>query len=710
MTGAPVRRTRYLLGVESAKLAGVVRLLGVTALKTDPVLARPPLATVRRLAISTKSRPLDTSVLEISSAAILAALDQARRPGEELALQLLLGPRLAGSVVGSDASAPVPLRRALVGYPAGNPKGKLDAEARGALAAKISLPGFTAAARLGVSADSPARRQQLAMWLLGALKRLESPGLSLRLRPDTPAAFGAGQEVTLPGRPALRLNIAEAAALAVVPVGEHELPGLTPLHPRSLPVPGKPGRPDADHALVGVATAPACAGAPLLRSTAALLRHTYLVGPTGGGKSVLALNLVLHDIAAGRGVVVIEPKGDLVQDILERIPASRADDVVVFDPLRADGIVGLNPLNTAVGGAARSPELRADSVYSIFREMFGDSLGVRSADILNACLLTLAAQPDASLVQIPTLLTNPAFRRPRVARVAGDIELGRFWADYESYKDPVRATITAPLMNKLRAVVMKPSIRRVLGQARPKFDVRDVFTKHRILLVPLPVHTLGDEGGELIGSLVTSQLWDAAREQAAIPPEQRTPVSIYLDEVQKFLRLGGDVADALATSRSYAVGWTLANQYLGQLGDTVREAVLTNCRSRVVFQTGRDDATVFAKSAVRRPGSSGGEDLTPEDFMALGQFEVYASLFDHGQTQPFASGRTLPPPPVTAGARQLREQSARRYGVPAEQIEADFASWSGLPADTSDGALAVSTPLAEPAGAATEVGLRRRVP
>jgi hypothetical protein len=422
----------------------------------------------------------------------------------------------------------------------------------------------------------------------------------------------------------------------------------------------------------------------------------HVIGPTGVGKSVLLLNLVLQDIAGGSGAVVIEPKGDLVEDLLARIPAHRHGDVVVFDPTSSDGVIGLNPLGgvstgaSSGSGAGGSPELRADGVLAIFTSVFGDALGPRTTDILHACLLTLARRSDASLVQVPLLLTDPIFRRSRVAAVMGDLALGPFWAWYENLKDSERSSVIAPLMNKLRAVVLlNPFTRRTLGQVEPRFQVRQVFTEHKILLVPLPVTALGSEGAALLGSLVVGQVWQAARERARIPVAERTPVPVLLDECQQFMRLS-DLPDALATSRSYGVGWVLAHQYLAQLPPDMRAAVMANCRSRVVFQTSHDDAVTFAKE-------SGGR-LEPVDFTDLPAYQVYASLLEHGQAQPYASGRTLPPSPAISDAAALRKASAVRYGRPPHEIEARFRDWSDLSQAVSGGGQAGTAAADRPVG------------
>lgn len=662
---------RFLLGADGrAALRRIAGLLGATPVPLT--VSRGPVTTGRRLRLSTSHRPLATTRLDVPAAAILAALTVPRTNGEELVLQMLLGARIPATVVSADAQAPAGWWQLLTG----SGPGRLDAQARAALTEKTGLPGFRVDVRLGVAAATPARRQSLTLGLLGGLRLLQAPGVTMGLAPLAATRLGDGDLLGWPWRLGTRLNAAEVVGLAGLPVTDPRtdlaLPGLPPAHPRQLPPDGPLPAPGKDRVTVAVPTAPGASGM-LTRTTGALVRHLHVAGPTGVGKTALLLNVALQDMTAGRGVVVMDPKGDLVTDLLARIPAHRTDDVVVLDPL-AGHIVGLNPLaDTGEGLARNTSELRAGQVLSIFTGLFGDALGPRTTDVLHASLLTLARRPDASLVQIPRLLTDPGFRAPRITPVLADVALGPFWAWYQQLKDSERAAIIAPLMNKLRAVLLTPSVRRVLGQVQPKFTVRQVFTQNKILLVPLPAGQLGAQGASLLGSLIAAQVWDAARARTAIPASRRRPVSVILDEAQTFLGYQTDIADALATSRSYQVGWTIAHQHLGQLPAALREAVLSNARSRVVFQTGHADATVFAAQ------TSGPHKLEAEDFTSLPAFGAYVSLYDHGHTQPYVSARTLPPPPAIRNSSRLRDAATSRWGRTPEDIEAAFAPHTGTP-------------------------------
>ncbi len=662
---------RFLLGTQPAAIGRVAQALGATAVGlTAP---RASVTTARRLVVTNRRRALVSDILPISAKAILSALD-ACRPGEHLVLQVLLGPRLSGLVVPNTVSQPVPLHKLLV---SGDPNQPMDAESRAALVKKVCEPGFCAVVRLGVVATTPNRRRDLLVGLLGGLKRLEAPNVSLYLVDAKPAHL---DEVKAPLRWPLRLNVREVAAVAALPVGDDDLPGLPLLHPKPLPPVVGPFRPSEHRLVVAQATAPGVVGLPLpdgrpstpllTISTDALLRHLLVTGPTGVGKSVLLEHLIIQHIERGHGAVVVEPKGDLVDGVLARIPEHRRDDVVVLDPVDPSGrVVGLNPLTSANPGES-SPELRADAILSVFTGLFGAALGVRSTDVLHASLLTLAYNSHrvggTSLVQVQRLLTDPGFRSQMVGAVAGDMALGPFWAWYEVLSETNRAAVIAPLGNKLRAVLMKKSIRAVLGQARPKFDVAQIFTSNKILLVPLPAATLGQEGSALLGSLVVAAVWDAARQRARVPADRRSPVMVCLDEFQQFARLP-DIEDALATSRGYGVGWVLAHQFERQLPAAIQAAVRANVRSRVAFQLAHDDATVFAAGAV----GTDAQRPTAADFTALPAFHVYVSLMEQGQVQPYASGRTWPSRPTTSDPVALRRASAERYGRAAEEVEGE---------------------------------------
>ncbi|MEI2775169.1 MAG: type IV secretion system DNA-binding domain-containing protein [Tetrasphaera sp.] len=596
----------YLVGTPATSLAEVIAALkglvpGTTL--TPLIEQRAPSLTARQVKASTRHRPLRMDDLTLSTRALLGALSAAGRD-EHLVLQVVLGPRRIPLAVPtqSPSSAVAPWYEV-----AWHGNGQtIDSEKRTALRAKVADHGFACAVRVGVVAGSPDRRKTLLLGLLAALRTTEAAGVQLRHTPMNPGHVQTARRPLL--RWPLRLNAGEVLALLAWPLGDSDLPGQPALHPQRLPP--APGTTERGR-VVALSTSPGC-DAALSVSASNALHHTHVIGPTGVGKSVLLGRLIEQDIADGRGVVVIEPKGDLVDDVLAHIPQSRRGDIVVLDP-SDPAPVGLNPL--ALSG--RRPELVADAVLSVFKALYADSWGPRTQDILHACLLTLAKRKDASLVMLPLLLTNAGFRRSLTQTVTDPIALQPFWEWYESLSEGERNAAIAPVMNKLRPWLLNSSLRAVLGQREPAFTVRDVFTQRRVLLVPLRSGVIGKEAAMLLGSLVVATLWQTVQSRTAVDPAKRHPVMVYIDEVQDYLHLPTDLGDALAQARGLGVGFTLAHQFLGQLTPAMRAAVLSNARSRVCFQLSHEDAVVMSK---------GHPELGSDDFTALGQYEIYASL------------------------------------------------------------------------------------
>ena len=383
-----------------------------------------------------------------------------------------------------------------------------------------------------------------------------------------------------------------------------------------------------------------------------------MIGPTGVGKSTLLLGLIAQDMAAGHGVIVVDPKGDLAADALDRVPPGRLRDVVVLDPADEACPAGFNLL----AGPAEASELLVDQLVGTLHNLWKTSWGPRTDDILRAALLTLVGQPGMTICEVPLLLGDAGFRRRLVGRVDDPVALGPFWAWYEALSEAERIQVTGPVLNKLRAFLLRRSLRNVLGQADAQLDLGQVLARRQILIVPLSKGMLGEEAAALFGSLLIARLWQTVMTRAAVTPAERRPVFVYIDEFQDYLRLPTDIADVLAQARGLGLGLTLAHQHLGQLPGPVKEAVLANARSRVIFQTAAADAG--------RLGREVAPYLTPADILGLGPFEVAVSLSADNRTAPPATGRTLPPPAVTGMAAAARAQSRSSYGRPRDEVEA----------------------------------------
>jgi hypothetical protein len=401
----------------------------------------------------------------------------------------------------------------------------------------------------------------------------------------------------------------------------------------------------------------------LALATSDRLRHTWVAGPTGTGKSTLLGNLIVQDMQAGAGVVVIDPKGDLVSDVLDRVPAHRRADVIVVDPSETARPVGFNILRGSRDEQAR--ERTVDHVLHIFNDLYRSSWGPRTADVLRAGLLTLISTrardgSSFTLCELPELLTNQPFRAFVTQQNAIQGPLGSFWQWYESLSDAHQAEVIGPTLNKLRAFVLKAPLRLLLGQSQG-LDLQEVFTARRIVLVPLSKGTLGSETAQLVGSLLTASVWQATLRRIAIPPERRRAAWLYADEFQETVRLPIDLADMLAQARGLGLGLILAHQHLGQLPEAVKTAVLSTARTQVLFQLDYDDARAMEQRFA---------PLSAQDLMGLDQYEIALRPCVGGRTSSPVTGTTLPLPSGSTDGPALAVEARQRFGVPRADVEA----------------------------------------
>jgi hypothetical protein avisC_04786 len=639
-------------------------------------------------AVVVSARPLGTPLaaerLTTVVRAVLAALASTAE-GEELVVQLQLGRRFSPQVLGRVEPQGWLELLGLVPTPS------LSGERGRRMRAQVGRHRAAVCLRLGVRAASPLRQRTLLQGLLGALRLLEGPGVRLRARTEQPAKLDG---VRRPWRPRLELGAGEIVAMASWPVGEGALPATPSAHPRVLALPL--ARETQRAFATGVADQ---TGERLGISIGDALYHTVLLGPTGAGKSTALAHLALADITAGRGVLLIDPKTDLVADILARIPASRTRDVVVIDPTSSRP-VGINPLARAraaygasssvgggVPGGGASPELVADTVLATLKGVFAESWGVRVEQVLSAALVTLARTPEATLVDLPLLLTNAAYRQRLIAASGADpLGTGQFWAAYEALSEAQRQQWVGPVLTRLQPFLIRPHLRATLGQAAPSFDLGEVFTRRRIVLVSLNKGVLGAESARLLGSLLVGQLWPLILARAAVEPSQRHVVSVFIDEVQDYLSLPGSLADALAQARSLGAAFHLAHQYRGQLPSALKAGIDANARNKIIFSLSAVDAAELARQAI---------GLEAADFQLLPRFGVYARTMHHGRENPWCHATTLPPTPAVQDALALRASSQARYGQDAAQTEAALLARIGqndnTPGDTSGDAVARPT-------------------
>jgi hypothetical protein len=433
------------------------------------------------------------------------------------------------------------------------------------------------------------------------------------------------------------LAVAELARLAHLPADD-AAPGMERAGARAVPPPPHIAVPGPDAKAIGITdTNPA---RPVALRVADARQHTHILGATGAGKSELIARLVLTDAHAGRGVVVVDPKGDLVADLLGRLPEHLAYKVVLFDPDARTQPPILNPLD---GSDATSA---VENVVSVFSRVHAASWGPRTDDILRAALLTLRAMPQTpTLTDVPTLLTDGAFRQRAVAQLDDHVLRG-FWRWYDGQSDASREHVTAPLMNKLRSVLLRPYVRAALAGGPSTVKMDDVLDGG-ICLVRASVGTLGTDTARLFGSLVVAQVWQAATRRARIPQADRRDASLYLDECQHFLNLPYGVADILAEARGLRLAMTLAHQHLAQLPKELAEAVSANARNKIYFNASPEDA--------KRLAAHTSPHLASHDLSHLAAFHAVVRLVvDGGESRAFTIRTEALPPAVAGRARRIR--------------------------------------------------------
>ena len=646
-------KVRYLFGSENQycdKLKNVLTAHGNMQISDSEHATRKEITVAKELRISHPTLSLKTDNVLALARVALAAMAQTKND-EELALQIVLGPSFSPSPMPNKLYDP---HATWLSKISGN-VAPASPESRASYKEKCSNHGFLSVIRIGAGSESVAASNSLIFSLLSAFRILETAGVKIQTVSVKPALM---DEAHVPWHFPLRLTIKELTNFFLLPVGDEELPGVAGLHPKLLLPPvwlkDSKGNQVSNFGVCLDSHQPTRLGITPRDS----LEHTVILGPTGSGKSNVMLSLILENMKAGRSLLVIDPKADLVNDVLCRIPKSRENDVVVIDP--SDSCpVGFNPFAFKHG----NPELIADAILAVFKEIFADSWGVRSQDILSGALLTLAQEKDSSLVLLPTLLTDERFRKKITRNIDDKIGLEPFWAGFEAMGKAERNQVIAPVLNKMRQFILRPSLRNVLGQTKPKFSLEDLFNKRRIVLVSLNRGMIGAENARLLGSLIVGLTWTLALNRAKESPEKRHIVNIFIDELQDYLALPTDLSDALAQTRGLGVGLTLAHQYRSQLSPAIRAGIDANARNKIIFGLNAGDAKDLAAMA---------PELEAMDFMMLPRYRIYASLQHNGRNTDWISGKTLPPIPAFQSAAEMKAKSMERYGQDSKETEAEY--------------------------------------
>ncbi|WP_194890928.1 type IV secretion system DNA-binding domain-containing protein [Catenulispora pinisilvae] len=395
--------------------------------------------------------------------------------------------------------------------------------------------------------------------------------------------------------------------------------------------------------------------------------HLHIIGATGSGKSTLMANLVLADIAAGRGAVVIDPKGDLVPDILARLPEQAIEKTILLDPARED----IRPaLNVLAAKNEQQTELVVDNLVGIFRKIYTSYWGPRTDDIMRSAALSLlkvqatkrktgGASKPVTLTDIPLLLLADTAKRASMLEGLSDPVLTGFWDWYGDLSDASRAQAVGPLMNKLRAFLLRDFVKSTVAAPVSGFAMADVLNGG-VLLARLPKGLLGEETVRLLGSFIVASIWQAASARVGQAEDRRLDSSLTLDECHNFLTLPYPLEDMLAEARGYRLSLVLAHQNLAQLPADVREGVSANARSKVFFSVSPEDGRDLERHT--KPS------LLAHDLSHLGGYQAAARLVADGQETAAFTLRTRPLPPAIEGrAEQVLRDTARRHPATAAE-------------------------------------------
>jgi type IV secretory pathway TraG/TraD family ATPase VirD4 len=321
-------------------------------------------------------------------------------------------------------------------------------------------------------------------------------------------------------------------------------------------------------------------------------RHMYAIGQTGSGKSTLLGNCILQDVLAGRGFAFIDPHGDSAEQVIDSIPKFRIRDVVYFNPSDTDFPLGFNPLR---GVPDHLKAVATANLIATFRSIWRESWGPRMEHILSNTISALMEYPDnigISLLAIPKMLTEERFRR-RVLRHVNDPIVLTFWQnEFAAYNERQRAEVISPILNKIGAFARNPAMRNILGQSKNTFDLSYIMDNRKILVVNLSKGVLGEDMTNLLGSLLVCAIQQEVMKRASVSEDDRVDFHLYIDEFQNFTT---DAFDSIVSeARKYRLSLIIAHQYLSQLSETVRKAILGNVGNLVMFTLGGGDAETFS--------------------------------------------------------------------------------------------------------------------
>lgn len=394
-------------------------------------------------------------------------------------------------------------------------------------------------------------------------------------------------------------------------------------------------------------------------------RHMYIIGQTGAGKSGLLQLLTLNDIYHDQGIAIIDPHGDYATDMMKFIPEHRLNDVVYMNPTDTMFPMAFNPMEVFDENLKNHI---SSEIVGVLKRMFVDSWGPRLEYILRYTILALLDTPDSTMLGITRMLTEKGFRKKIISNIKDPV-VRNFWvSEFASWNEKFASEAVAPVLNKVGAFVANPLVRNIIGQPRSAFNIRDIMDEGKILVVNLSRGQVGEDNAAILGALLVTKIQLAAMSRANIPEEERRPFYLYVDEFQNFAT--DSFAVILSEARKYGLNLTVANQYVSQMPETVRDAVFGNVGTMISFRVGPGDATVV--------GPYFAPAFEPADITTLNNQHIFVSMIIDGQKAiPFSATTLMLPKPENNQIDKLIELSRERFASEKAGVEEEIRRWAG---------------------------------
>ena len=387
-------------------------------------------------------------------------------------------------------------------------------------------------------------------------------------------------------------------------------------------------------------------------------RHVYIIGQTGAGKTGTLELFALSDIFHGHGYAIIDPHGDFAINNMRFIPGSRLQDVVYFNPADTAFPLGFNPLEVT------NPNQKSNissEVIGVLKRMFGESWGPRLEYILRYTILALLDRPETTMLDITRMLTDKKFRKDTLSYCQDTVVL-QFWnVEFASWNDKFQSEAIAPVLNKVGAFTANPVIRNIIGQPKSTFNIREIMDEGKILIVNLSKGLIGEDNASILGAFIVTKIQLASMSRSDIVNiEDRRPFYLYVDEFQNFAT--DSFATILSEARKYGLNLTVANQYISQMNETVRDAVFGNVGTMISFRVSADDSPILAKQFEPQ--------FEPNDLLQMHNRHFIINMVINGEKAPAFSATTLNlPNPQTDNTGRIIENTRLKYSRAREDVE-----------------------------------------